>query len=93
MLTARKYRNRASKLVILSIGSRLEGNAFGLPVPWEIGHGLKPSSFIFPVEPYSHSADGTDPVTYRKDAMGRADTGPRMAHPPGFEQQNLVARI
>ena len=37
MLTARKYRNRASKLVILSIGSRRESNAFGLPVPREIG--------------------------------------------------------
>ena len=31
MLTARKYRNRASKLVILSVGSRLKDNAFGLP--------------------------------------------------------------
>ena len=39
MLTARKYRNRASKLVILSIGSRLKDNAFDLPVPCEIGHG------------------------------------------------------
>ena len=39
MLTARKYRNRASKLVILSIGSRLKDNAFDLPVPSEIGHG------------------------------------------------------
>ena len=37
MLTARKYQNRASKLVILSIGSQREGNAFGLPVPREIG--------------------------------------------------------
>jgi hypothetical protein len=25
--------------------------------------------------------------------MGRADRGPRMAHPTGFDQQNLVARI
>ena len=47
MLTARKYRNRASKRVILSIGSRLEGNAFDLPLPCEIGHGFEPSSFIF----------------------------------------------
>src|SRR6516162_9534836 len=47
MLTARKYRNRASKLVILSIGSRLRDNAFDLPVPCEIGHGFEPSSFVF----------------------------------------------
>src|SRR6516165_7727872 len=47
MLTARKYQNRASKLVILSIGSRLKDNAFDLPVPCEIGHGFEPSSFMF----------------------------------------------
>jgi hypothetical protein len=44
MLTARKYRNRASMPVILSIGSRLTDNAFDLPVPCEIGHGFEPSS-------------------------------------------------
>src|SRR6516164_127089 len=47
MLTARKYRNRASKLVILSICSRLKDSAFDLRVPCEIGHGFEPSSFIF----------------------------------------------
>ena len=47
MLAACKYRNQASKRVILSIGSRLAGNAFDLPVPCEIGHGFEPSSFIF----------------------------------------------
>ena len=47
MLAARKSRNQASKRVILSIGSRLEGNEFDLPVPCEIGHGFEPSSFIF----------------------------------------------
>src|SRR6516162_9256354 len=40
MLTARRYRNQASKPVILSIGSRLKGNAFDLPVPCEIGRGF-----------------------------------------------------
>jgi hypothetical protein len=64
MLTARKYRDRASKRVILSIGSRLKGNAFDLPVPCEMGHGFEPSSFIFRVEP-SRSAGGSDPVTDR----------------------------
>jgi len=47
MVTARKYRNRASKPVILSIGSRLKDNAFDLPVPCEIGDGFEPSSFMF----------------------------------------------
>jgi hypothetical protein len=47
MRTARKYRNQASKRVILSIGSRLEGDAFDLPVPCEIGHSFEPSFFIF----------------------------------------------
>jgi hypothetical protein len=47
MLTTRKYRKRASKRVILFIGSRLNDNAFDLPVPCEIGHGFEPSSFMF----------------------------------------------
>ena len=47
MLTAHKYRDRASKRVILSIGSRLKGNAFDLPFPCEIGHCFEPSSFMF----------------------------------------------
>ena len=47
MLTACKHRNQTSKPVILSIGSRLKGNAFDLPVPCEIGHGAEPSSFMF----------------------------------------------
>jgi hypothetical protein len=47
MLTARKYRNRASKPVILSIGSRAEGQCIRSPGSVEIGHGFKPSSFMF----------------------------------------------
>ena len=47
MLTTGKYRKRVSKRVILSIGSRLKGNAFDLLVPCEIGDGFEPSSFIF----------------------------------------------
>jgi hypothetical protein len=51
MLTARKYRNRASKPVILSIGSRLKDNAFDLPVPCEIGHGFE--AFVLYVSPWN----------------------------------------
>ena len=47
MLTACRYRNQSSKTVILSIGSRLKGNSFDLPVPCEIGRGFEPSSFMF----------------------------------------------
>jgi hypothetical protein len=47
MLMGRKYRNQTSKPVILSIGSRLKGNAFNLPFPCKIGHGFEPSSFMF----------------------------------------------
>ena len=58
MLTARKYRNRASKRVTLSIGSRLKGNAFDLPVPCEIGQVLSLRPLSFSVEPYSRLASG-----------------------------------
>jgi hypothetical protein len=51
MLTAGKYRKRVSKRVILSIGSRLKGNAFDLLVPCEIGHGLYLSSWNLRVPP------------------------------------------
>jgi hypothetical protein len=64
MLTARKYRNRASKPVILSIGSRLKDNAFDLPVPCEIGHGFEPSSFMFLRETFAFHG-GSDQVTDR----------------------------
>jgi hypothetical protein len=64
MLKAREYRNRASKRVILSIGSRLKGNAFDLPVPCEIGHRFESSCFSFSVESL-RSAGGSDPVTDR----------------------------
>ena len=57
MLTARKYRNRASKLVIFSIGSRLKDNAFDLPVPSEIGHGLEPWNLCVLPENQTDSAE------------------------------------
>src|SRR5215831_17209496 len=51
MLTARQYRNRPSKRVILSIGSRREGNACDLPGPCEIGHGFEPVPCLSPRKP------------------------------------------
>ena len=51
MLTARQYRNRPSKRVILSIGSRREGNACDLQVSCEIGHGFEPVPYISPRKP------------------------------------------
>ena len=59
MLTARKYRNRASKLVILSIGSRREGNAFDLPVRARSATVLSLRPLCFSVEP-SRSAGERD---------------------------------
>src|SRR6516225_12397901 len=59
MVTARKYRNRASKLVILSIGSRREGNAFDLPVRARSATVLSLRPLCFSVEP-SRSAGERD---------------------------------
>jgi len=50
--------------VILSIGSRLKGNAFDLLVPCEIGDGFEPSSFIFLHGTFAFRR-GSDPVTGR----------------------------
>src|SRR6516162_9587470 len=59
MLTARKYRNRASKIVILSIGSRLKDNAFDLRFRARLATVLSLRPLCFSVES-SRSAGESD---------------------------------
>src|SRR6516164_3304804 len=101
MLTARKYRNRASKLVILSIGSRLRDNAFDLPVPCEIGHGFEPSSFVFLRGIFAfrrrvrRTADQRDSAELLSDAVRRSfKAGNESSNPPpsSRESANFRAR-
>src|SRR6516164_3416051 len=90
MPTARKYRNRVSKLVIFSIGSRLKDNAFDLPVPSEIGHGFEPWNLCVLPENQTDSAELLPGAVRRsfKARNGKFESNSRLFRPikkrPGF---------
>src|SRR6516165_11080219 len=95
MLTTRKYQNRVSKLVILSIGSWLKDNAFDLPVPCEICRGFEPSSFVFLRGIFAfrrrvrRTADQRDSAELLSDAVRRSFK----ARNGKFESSSLQRRV
>src|SRR6516165_12053937 len=87
MLTARKYRNRASKIVILSIGSRLKDNAFDLRFRARLATVLSLRPLCFSVES-SRSAGESDGLQIKGIAQNSCRAGFDAHSKRGTESSN-----